>query len=123
MNETSQDNSQSNVPTNSMPNTSFQENNMPSSNVPENKSSIGSIIGTIIVIAVIILGGLYFWGKRIDEGRAKIDLVSNETAEIVVDENDAESASIKSVTNSDELIDIEADLNSTNLENLGAELQ
>ncbi len=33
----------------------------------ENKTSIGSIIATIIIIALIVLGGLYFWGKRIQE--------------------------------------------------------
>jgi ABC-type phosphate transport system auxiliary subunit len=31
----------------------------------EEKTSIGSIIATIIIIALIVLGGLYFWGKRI----------------------------------------------------------
>jgi flagellar basal body-associated protein FliL len=33
----------------------------------ENKTSIGSVIATIIIIALIVLGGLYFWGKRIEQ--------------------------------------------------------
>lgn len=41
------------------------------------KSSIGGIIGTIIIISLIVLGGLYFWGKRIEESKAKQDLVTD----------------------------------------------
>jgi hypothetical protein len=33
----------------------------------ENKSSIGSIIATVIIIALIVLGSLYFWGKRLEQ--------------------------------------------------------
>ena len=88
----------------------------------ENKSSIGSIIGTIIVIAIIILGGLYFWGKRIDEARLQKDLVSGENTQVEADEN-MEANTIKSVNSSDDYSSIEADLNSTNLDNLDAELQ
>ena len=36
----------------------------------ENKASICSILGTIIILAIIILGALYFWGKRLEESRA-----------------------------------------------------
>jgi hypothetical protein len=90
--------------------------------MPENKSSIGSIIGTIIVIAIIILGGLYFWGKRIDEAKMKKDLVSeNNTTTTEVDEN-MEANVIKSVSGSDDTASIEADLRNTNLDNLGAEM-
>ena len=84
------------------------------------KSSIGGIIGTIIIIALIILGGLYFWGKRIEESRAKQELTSDNTptqAEV------NEAASIKSVSSSDDLNSIEGDLNATNFENLDAEMQ
>ena len=35
----------------------------------ENKSSVGGVVGTIIILAIIILGALYFWGKRIEESR------------------------------------------------------
>lgn len=83
------------------------------------KSSIGSIIGTIIIIAVIILGGLYFWGKRIEESKTTESLV-NETSEPSVDQMEANS--IKSVTPSDNIDSIEADLNATNLDNLTPEL-
>ncbi|MFZ2521975.1 MAG: hypothetical protein WAX44_02125 [Minisyncoccia bacterium] len=84
---------------------------------PANKSSIGSIIGTIIIIAVIILGGLYFWGKRIEESKMKQDLIS-ESQNTQINE----ASVIRSVNSSDDLNSIESDLNNTNLDNLGQEM-
>lgn len=80
------------------------------------KSSIGSIIGTIVIIAIIILGGLYFWGKRVEENKVKENLVTEtETTD------QSEAAAIKSVSSSDELASIEADLSATNFDNLSTE--
>ena len=84
----------------------------------ENKSSIGSIIGTIIIIAIIILGGLYFWGKRVEESKSKENLVSDTSSPMQA----SEAASIQSVSPGDDLNSINSDLQSTNLNNLGAEV-
>ena len=35
----------------------------------ENKPGVGSTIATIIIILLIILGGLYFWGKHVEESK------------------------------------------------------
>lgn len=86
----------------------------------QNKSSIGSIIGTIIIIAVIILGGLYFWGKRIEEARQKDKLISEPVTTETVEVNEA--STIKSVSSGDDVNSIEKDLNNTNLDNLSKEL-
>lgn len=86
----------------------------------QNKSGIGGIIGTVIIISIIILGGLYFWGKRIEESKLKQDLVSDNMENAVTEQNEA--AAIKSVSNSDDLNSIEADLNATSFSNLDAEL-
>ena len=83
-----------------------------------NKSSIGSIIGTIIIIAIIILGGLYFWGKRIEESKLKQNLVTD-TVQPTAQQNEANI--IESTSSSDDLQSIQADLNATNMNNLGAE--
>ena len=86
----------------------------------ENKSSIGSIVGTIVIIALIILGGLYFWGKRIEESKTAQNLVgggSEPTADI------SEAATIKSMSSSDDLGSIEAELSSTNTTNLSPEAE
>jgi hypothetical protein len=32
--------------------------------MPPKESSVGPVIATIIILAVIVLGGLYFWGER-----------------------------------------------------------
>jgi len=78
----------------------------------EKKGGMGSMIGTIIIIAIIILGGLYFWGKRIQDSKINQELTS---------ENADEVANIMSITREDDLNTIEADLNSTNL-NLDTEI-
>lgn len=98
--------------------------NMPPQMPNQNKSSIGSIIGTIIVIAIIILGGLYFWGKRVDEAKMNQDLVSgqSDTSTVPAQDENMEANSIKAVSNGDDLNSIEADLKATNYDNLGAEL-
>lgn len=83
-----------------------------------NKSSIGGIIGTIIIIAIIILGGLYFWGKRIEESKIKQDLVKEDSTEQEVIDDTA----ILNINSGDDLDSIEADLNATNLNNLGVEM-
>jgi len=85
----------------------------------ENKSSIGSIAGTIIIIAIIILGGLYFWGKRVEENKSKENLITNFTGP---GEETFEANAVGSVSSGDDLNSIEADLNATNLDNLGTEL-
>jgi len=91
-------------------------------NMNENKSGIGSIIGTIIIIAIIILGGLYFWGRRVEESKSKENLVSDTTSPTSSAEI-SEAATIKAVTSGDDLDSIDADLQSTNLDNLDTEVQ
>lgn len=86
------------------------------------KSSVGGIIGTIIIIAIIILGGLYFWGKRIEESKANQNLVSDESTTQQATTTD-ENADIENVSSADDLDSIDADLNSTTFTNLDAELQ
>jgi uncharacterized protein HemX len=86
-----------------------------------NKSSIGSIVGTIIIIALIVLGGLYFWGKHIQESQnaqdALMEIEDSDTQEI------DEATAIINISSSDDLSSIEADLMNTNLDSLDAELQ
>jgi len=62
----------------------------------------GPLIGAIVILAVIILGGLYFWGQRAGN-------------DAVIDETSTESGS-------DETAAIEADLDAIDIESLDAEL-
>jgi hypothetical protein len=67
-------------------------------------SSAGPVVGAIIIIVIIVLGGLYFWGKKL--------------AEAPVDE---ETLELQEVNSSDDLADIEADLENTELDSLDSD--
>ncbi len=86
----------------------------------ENKSSVGSIIGTIIIIAIIILGGLYFWGKQVEESKLKDSLVTG--AGDATSSDMSEAATIKTVTPGDDLNSIQSDLQTTNTTGLNGEV-
>lgn len=87
-----------------------EQNNVSNVNVGQGESrggSVGPIIGIILILAVIILGGLYFWSQRANEDA----MMTNEAIETINTQN-----------TSDETTVIEADLNATDVENLDAEL-
>ena len=73
----------------------------------ESGGSAGPIIGIIVILGIVILGGLYFWGQRGD------DAATTESTQ--TDSIDAQSTS-------DDTSSIEADLDSTDIDNLDAEL-
>ena len=74
-----------------------------------NGSSAGPIIGIIVILAIIILGGLYFWRQRVNEEAYEAE--SEETMEAINTQSESDDAS-----------SIEADLNNTDIDNLDAEL-
>lgn len=80
-----------------------------------NENSVGPVVGLIIILAVIILGGLYFWGERNNSGSG--DLTSPSTAQ-----SDADTAAIEAQSSSDDVDSIQGDLNNTNTETLDADL-
>lgn len=85
----------------------------------QNKSSIGSLIGTIIIIALIVLGGLYFWGKRIEEAKQKQILLSENNSTETVQNSDSDQTAL---SGGDDVDSIDADLKATNTTNLSSEL-
>jgi hypothetical protein len=89
----------------------------------ENKTSIGSIIATIIIIALIILGGLYFWGKRIEESKNVTNQLNGQgVTEAPADPLLMEANAIKNLSQGDELEAIETDLQNTKTTDLSPEL-
>lgn len=68
----------------------------------ENAGSSGPVIGVIVILVVIILAGLYFWGER---GADNIQPVEDNIVE-----------SITTQSESDDAAAIENDLNNTDLE-------
>lgn len=73
------------------------------------KKSIGPLIAVIIILALIIVGGLYFLKQR--SSPAPVIPQPEGSGDAVIDSLDQQS-------NSDELDSIEADLNSTDFDNL-----
>ncbi len=86
--------------------------------MPEEKSHFGAISGIVIIVVILALGGLYLWGKELSnqEPEASENSVMNGTA---VDES---TQALEAQGTSDNISDIETDLNNTNLENLDADL-
>ncbi len=76
---------------------------------PRTSSSIGPLIGIVIVIAIIVLGGMYFWGQRVEQ-----------TGNAV--EGDTATQSLQNQGTSDDLAAIETDVSSTQLDSLDSEL-
>lgn len=68
-------------------------------------SSAGLIIGIIVLLAIVILGGFYFWNERAD------DMMTDQQVE-----------SINIQSEEDDTASIETDLNATDVDSLDAEL-
>lgn len=103
----------------------------PTSEVPQQPSepqqeeaptkSVGPIIGIAIILIVLIFGGLYYWGGKISNQELRNQQESI-TAEEILDQQDESLESLQVQSTSDEIVEIEADLDLTNLEGLDKEL-
>ena len=88
----------------------FNPSQMPAQNgVPEEKKSIGPLISVIIILALIIIGGLYFLKERSNQNRYIPEMQQ---------EGDPVTNSLMQQSSSDDLNSIEADLNATQINNL-----
>ncbi len=79
------------------------------------KKSAGPLFGIIIIVVLIVLAGFYFWAQLGDR-----DVM---TAEEIAAEIDPNLESLESQSLSDEIADIEADLDATGLDDLDMELE
>src|SRR3989344_1286437 len=95
--------------------------NAPQTN-EERSKSIGSIIGLAIIIVILIFGVLYYWGAQINKQQTQEQL-DNTTAEMIENQPDAALEQLQAQNESDEISDIEIDLNDTVLEGLDQELE
>lgn len=85
-------------------------------------SQTGVVLGILIVLLVIILGGLYLWGASLSKESALPTVPEIINDEPETPRADADVQMLKTVSPSDELDAIEADLESTNLDILGTEI-
>lgn len=74
------------------------------------EGSIGPVIALIIILAVIVLGGLYFWGQR----------TSNNTTDVYG--NPISTSTPAAVSTSDTSASINVDLKATDLNSLDNQL-
>ena len=92
---------------------------MEQNNMNTGEGSTGPIIGTIIILAIVVLGGLYFWGQRTTAPTIDIygNPVSSSTTPATVD-----TTTIDTQSSSDNPASIQNDLKSTNTNNLGSQI-
>lgn len=83
------------------------------------KKSIGPIIGMVIILVIIIFGGLYYWGGQIKNQKEQ----ENVTSEEILEQKDPALEALEIQNSSNEIKDIEVDLDLTNLEGLDKELE
>lgn len=83
----------------------------------DEKKPIGPVIGVIIIVLVLTLGGFYFYGNQLNRGNG------NMTPEEIINASDEATVNLEQQSASDEINDIEIDLNATDLNNLDKELQ
>lgn len=85
----------------------FNPNQMPPMQTETSKKSAGPLVAVIIILALIIIGGLYFLKER-----------SSQPVYVPPVAGDSITESLNQQSASDDLGSIEADLNATNLDNL-----
>lgn len=86
---------------------------MPTPSPEPHTSSWGAIAGSVIIVALLIAGGVYFFLSQEDKQRL---------GELLVPTQDAQTESLQQTSSSDEVDDLEADLNATSDTNVESEV-
>lgn len=105
------------------------EKKLPLVSIPDTKlefheshhARIGVVLGVLILILALILGGLFLWGSMLADKENTLPAIENNEPETPRAEADAQI--LETVSTSDELDAIGADLESTNLNSIDADLQ
>jgi len=83
----------------------------------QSPSKAGPAIGIVIIILIIFIGGLYFWGQMVDQNeRATL------TPEEILSQPTPDADALRLQSTSDEVNLINQDLQATNLSDLDKEL-
>lgn len=77
------------------------------------KRQYGPLIGIIIIVALLGLGGLYFWGMQMMQSDTEM-----ENVEMMQEESDPITDDLRMQSDSDEVDSIEADLEATSFDDL-----
>lgn len=94
------------------------------------KKSMGALIGSIIIILILVLGGLYLYSiriaPRIEQGQTNQQVIvetDQTAAEAIINAPDETLTQLAAQNTSDEPEAIDADLNATDLSDLDKDLQ
>lgn len=82
---------------------------------PSPKGAIGPLVGTAIIIVLLVAGGLYFWGAKLNQNAS----MNNAPPVILGDD----SAGLPPTSSSDAVAAIEADVSATDVDRLDAEIE
>ncbi len=101
--------------------TEINEMHMPPNLNESHHRHLGPVLGALILALVLILGGLYLWGSKLNEEVTPVPdtLINNEPE---TPRAAADQAIMETVSISDELSAIEADLGSSNLDSLDTDI-
>ena len=77
----------------------------------EQQKSYGAVVASIIIILVLIVGALYFWGKTLEE-KSPLVPVTTEVVENTGPVNDTIDSISADLNNTQDLRDVEAGLKS-----------
>lgn len=84
----------------------------------ENRAGLGPTIGTVIILLIIIVGGLYFWMHR---AKTVSPAASGDQAATAPADTDVQAVSAQS--SSDDTASIQSDLNATNVDTIDSSIQ
>jgi len=100
-----------------------EEMKMPTKPLTEtHHSHVGPILGVLIIILVLVLAGLYLWGGMLSKEQTRMNertIVNNEPE---TPRAEADVQILNTLSPSDELDAIEADLDGTNFDSIDQDL-
>lgn len=99
------------------------EMNEPRTLTEEHHSHIAPILGVLLIVLVLILVGLYIWGAELTEESETYELPEILNNEPETPRAEADAQILRTVSSSDSIEAIEADVESTNLDSLDSELE
>lgn len=87
-----------------------------------NESHLGPILAVLLIVLVLILGGLYLWGAQLSKDMGTTPQSTRVNNEPETTRAEADTAIFSTVSTSNTIGAIEADLMSTNLDELDTEI-
>ncbi len=95
----------------------------PGTVIEKHHSHLGPILGILVIVLVLILTGLYIWGgflsNEVNTVPTETPIINNEPE---TPRAEADQTILETLSPSDDMSAIEADINSTNLDSLDSEL-